>query len=86
MAQQLREEVSLVMWIWESLVPDEFKVMRMDKLTKGESTVKKEKAKERNLRHSTFRDLPKGESGDWGKVLVRQKKTKYQRSLEKKVM
>lgn len=45
MAQQLREEVSLVMWIWESLVLDELKVMRMDKLTKGESTVKEEKAK-----------------------------------------
>lgn len=59
--------------------------LRMDKLTKGESTVKEEKAKERNLGHSTFRDLPEGESGDWEKVLVRQK-TKYQRSLEKKVM
>lgn len=68
------------------IILDELKIMRMDKLTKGESTVKEKKAKERNLGYSTFRDLPEGESGDWEKVLGRQKKTKYRRSLEKKVM
>lgn len=46
------------------IILDELKIMRMDKLTKGESTVKEEKAKERNLGYSIFRDLPEGESGD----------------------
>lgn len=45
-SQQLRGEVPLERWIWESLVLDEFKVMRMDTLPKEESTVR-EKAKER---------------------------------------